>query len=110
MKPRILLVDDDPLLLAGLKRQLRRHFRIETAPGGAEALALVQGEEPFMVVVSDYRMPGMNGNQFLAQVREISPDTIRIMLTGFADVGAAVDAINEGQIFRFLNKPCPSEV
>ena len=109
MKPRILLVDDDPLLLAGLKRQLRRHFRIETAPGGAEALELVQGEEPFMVVVSDYRMPGMNGIDLLARIRTLKPDTVRMMLTGSTDLATAVQAVNEGHIFQFHLKPCPAE-
>ena len=110
MKPRILLVDDDPLLLAGLRCQLRRHFHIEIAPGGAEALRMVETQAaPFMVVVSDYRMPGMNGIDLLARIKAIRPDTVRMMLTGSTDLGTAVQAVNEGHIFQFHVKPCPAE-
>ena len=110
MKPRILLVDDDPLLLAGLRRQLRRHFQIETAPGGAEALQMVALQDPpFMVVVSDYRMPGMNGIELLSRIKTLWPDTVRMMLTGSTDLDTAVQAVNEGHIFQFHVKPCPAE-
>ena len=110
MKPRILLVDDDPLLLAGLRRQLRRYFQIETAPGGAEALQMMETQElPFMVVVSDYRMPGMNGIDLLARIKTLWPDTVRMMLTGSTDLDTAVQAVNEGHIFQFHVKPCPAE-
>jgi DNA-binding NtrC family response regulator len=109
MKPRILLVDDDPLLLAGLKRQLRRQFHIETAPGAAEALQMVAEEDPFTVVVSDFRMPGMNGIDLLARIKALQPDTVRMMLTGSTDLATAVKAVNEGHIFQFHLKPCPAE-
>jgi serine phosphatase RsbU (regulator of sigma subunit) len=109
MKPRILLVDDDPLLLAGLKRQLRRQFQIETAPGAEEALQMVAGEDPYTVVVSDFRMPGMNGIELLARIKALQPDTVRMMLTGSTDLTTAVQAVNEGHIFQFHLKPCPAD-
>ena len=109
MKPRILLVDDDPLLLAGLKRQLRRQFHIETASGAGEALQMVDGEAPYTVVVSDFRMPGINGIDLLARIKALQPDTVRMMLTGSADLATAVKAVNEGHIFQFHLKPCPAE-
>ncbi len=110
MKPRILLVDDDPLLLAGLKRKLRRQFHIETAAGGAEALQMVADREAYAVVVADYRMPGMNGSDLLARIKAIRPDTVRMMLTGSTDLGTAIQAVNEGHIFQFHLKPCPADV
>ena len=109
MKPRILLVDDDPLLLAGLRRQLRRQFHIETAPGAGEALQMVEGEAPYTVVVSDFRMPGMNGIDLLARIKARQPDTVRMMLTGSTDLATAVKAVNEGHIFQFHLKPCPAD-
>jgi serine phosphatase RsbU (regulator of sigma subunit) len=110
MKPRILLVDDDPLLLAGLKRQLRRHFHILTAAGGIEALQMVEAQDdPLMVVVSDYRMPGMNGIDLLAQIKALRPDMVRMMLTGSTDLKTAIQAVNEGHIFQFHLKPCPAD-
>jgi sigma-B regulation protein RsbU (phosphoserine phosphatase) len=109
MKPRILLVDDDPLLLAGLKRQLRRQFHIETAPGAEEALQMMAGADAYTVVVSDFRMPGMNGIDLLARIKALQPDTVRMMLTGSTDLATAVKAVNEGSIFQFHLKPCPAD-
>jgi len=109
MKPRILLVDDDPLLLAGLKRRLRRQFHVETAPGAPEALQMMAGAEPYTVVVSDFRMPGMNGIDLLARIKALQPDTVRMMLTGSTDLSTAVKAVNEGRIFQFHLKPCPAD-
>jgi len=109
MKPRILLVDDDPLLLAGLKRRLRRQFHVETAPGASEALQMMADEEPYTVVVSDFRMPGMNGIDLLARIKARQPDTVRMMLTGSTDLATAVKAVNEGRIFQFHLKPCPAD-
>lgn len=104
--PRILLVDDEPHILSALSRQLRAHFGVTVACGSREGLATVESAGPFVVVVSDLQMPEMDGTHFLARVREISPDTVRILLTGHADVTAAIGAVNRGQIFRFLTKPC----
>jgi len=103
---RVLFVDDDPNLLAGISRQLHGKFQIVTAEGGLEGLRQVEHEGPFAVVVADMRMPDMNGIQLLTKIQSISPNTVRIMLTGNADLGTAMHAVNEGNIFRFLEKPC----
>lgn len=105
--PRVLLVDDEPAILDGLCRQLRGRFDISTAVGAEEALRFMAVAEPFAVVLSDMRMPNMGGVEFLAIVREKYPDTARLMLTGQADIESMIDAINLGQITRFLVKPCP---
>jgi response regulator RpfG family c-di-GMP phosphodiesterase len=110
MSEKILCVDDDENILAAHKRQLRRQFQIETACSGIEGLKLLSSGGPFAVVVSDLRMPGMDGIEFLAKIREISPDTVRIMLTGNADLNSAIEAVNQGNIFRFLTKPCSTEL
>jgi response regulator RpfG family c-di-GMP phosphodiesterase len=107
-RPRILLVDDEPLVLAALRRQLRTHFDVTVATESWEAMELVASEGPYAVVVSDLRMPGMDGVALLHSIRELSPDTVRVLLTGYADVDAAIAAVNEGNIFRFLTKPCPT--
>jgi CheY-like chemotaxis protein len=109
MLEKILLVDDDSNILDGYRRSLSREFRIETAQGGEEALGLVAVKGAFAVVVSDMRMPGMDGVQLLASFKSNWPDTIRVMLTGNADKDTAIHAINEGHIFRFLSKPCDKE-
>src|SRR5256885_3529058 len=109
MAEKILLVDDEPNVLDGYRRTLGREFTMETAVGGQEALALME-KAPYAVVVSDMRMPGMDGVQLLSRVKTQSPDTIRVMLTGHADMETAINAINEGSIFRFLNKPTTKEM
>ena len=109
MAEKILLVDDEPNVLDGYRRTLGREFTLETAVGGQEALGLI-GEKPYAVVVSDMRMPGMDGVQLLSRIKASSPDTIRVMLTGHADMETAINAINEGSIFRFLNKPTTKEM
>jgi CheY-like chemotaxis protein len=110
MADKILFVDDEPSVLDGYKRILHREFEVETAIGGEQGLASIQQHGPYSVVISDMQMPGMNGAQFLARVRQDAPDTVRMLLTGRADVNAAMDAVNEGQIFRFLTKPCEKDV
>lgn len=109
MNERILCVDDDPNILEAYKRALRKRFPIETALSGQEGLAAISRGGPCAVVVADMRMPEMNGVQFLAKVKEIAPQTVRMMLTGNADQQTALEAVNEGQIFRFMTKPCPPE-
>lgn len=105
MNNRILLVDDDVDILSGFQRNLRKHFTIKTAASAAEALSILRLEPPFAVVVSDYSMPKMNGIDFLKAVKSTSPDTIRVILTGFADLETSITAVNEGNVFRFLTKP-----
>ena len=102
---RILLVDDDPQVLGTLTLQLRREpIEILTAMGGEEALAILRNNE-VAVIVSDYRMPGMTGAEVLRAAMEISPDTVRIMLTGSADFQTVLEAINDAHTSRFLMKP-----
>jgi DNA-binding NtrC family response regulator len=102
----ILIVDDEPNVLDGLARSMRRSdWQILTAGSPAEALELLK-KRPADLVVSDHLMPGMTGLEFLKLVRDRHPDTVRIMLTGHADMETAVKAINEGEIYRFLSKPC----
>jgi FixJ family two-component response regulator len=110
MAEKILLVDDDFNILDGYRRSLSREFLLETALGGQPALKLAAENGPYAVVVSDMRMPGMDGIQLLSRIKAQSPDTVRIMLTGNADMETAINAINEGSIFRFLNKPCSKEM
>jgi len=94
MTDTILCVDDEANILEGLKRHLHKRFVLETALSGAAGLELLDRQGPFAVVVSDMRMPGMNGAQFLALVRERAPDSVRIILTGQADLEAAIAAVN----------------
>ena len=110
MTGKVLLVDDDPDLLESCERNFRRKFQMETAEGGGDALGKIATRGPFAVVVSDRQMPHMDGIQFLSLVRERAPDTVRIMLTGNADLEGAIRVVNEGNIFRFLTKPCAPDV
>lgn len=113
MSERILLVDDDANLLAGLRRHLAEAYEVTLAEGGSVALAETERAQkagtPFAVVVCDMRMPGLDGIETLRRIREIAPDTVRLMLTGNADQKTAADAVNHGAIFRFLSKPCRGE-
>jgi response regulator RpfG family c-di-GMP phosphodiesterase len=106
---KILFIDDEKNVLAAIHRQLRKDFNILPALSGTEGLAAVAKYKP-AVVVCDMRMPGMDGVSTLVEIEKRSPDTVRIMLTGNADQETAVEAINRGRIFRFLNKPCSEPV
>ncbi|MGH9575267.1 MAG: HD domain-containing phosphohydrolase [Candidatus Acidiferrales bacterium] len=108
--PRILCVDDEKNVLEGLTRTLRSLYEVETAVGGAQGLERLKTREPFAVVVSDLRMPHMTGVQFLKEVRRVSPDSVRVLLTGQGDMNSAIAAVNDGNIFRFLTKPCATEI
>lgn len=110
MGDKILFVDDEPTFLKGYQLMLRQDFEVNTAVGGEEGLAAIRERGPYAVVVSDMRMPGMNGVQFLTRVRQTAPDTTRMILTAHADINEAMDAVNEGNVFRFLTKPCDREV
>lgn len=107
---KILFVDDEPDLLSSFKRQFRKKAHIYTATGGQEALDLMAVEGEFAVIVSDMRMPNMSGAEFLEKAKEVSPNSIRVLLTGQTDLNSAMTAINKGQIFSFLTKPCPQDV
>ena len=109
MSNKILCVDDDANILAGYQRTLRKQFAIDIAVGPEAGLKAIEGQGPYAVVVADMQMPGMNGIQFLTKAREHTPDTVRVMLTGNADQKTAMDAVNQGHVFRFLTKPCSPE-
>ncbi|MET0009504.1 MAG: HD domain-containing phosphohydrolase [Candidatus Thiodiazotropha sp. 6PLUC9] len=106
---KILMVDDDRNLLDSFRRQFRKRLNLETATSGADGVQAVRDGGPFALVVSDMQMPNMDGVEFLSQVRELSPNTVRIMLTGNANLDVAIGAVNDGNIFRFLNKPVDTE-
>src|ERR1035437_4870481 len=104
-KPRILFVDDDPLALEGLSRSVYREFKADLAEGPEAGLEKVKNDGPYIVVVSDMRMPVMDGAEFLSRVRTRAPASTRVILTGYPDMEAAMRAVNEGKIFRFLKQP-----
>lgn len=106
---KILFVDDEENLLVGIQRLLRREFSIETALGPEQGLTALESGDGFAVVVADMKMPKMNGIEFLRRSRELAPDAVRLMLTGNADQRTAIDAVNDGAVFRFLTKPCSQE-
>jgi DNA-binding NtrC family response regulator len=107
MNKKILLVDDDENILASYRRQLGLRLELFTANNAENGWDILQKLGPIAVVISDYKMPGVDGIAFLERVKEIAPDTVRIMLTGYADIDMAINAVNQGNIFRFLTKPCP---
>jgi len=110
MTKRILCVDDEPNVLQAFERQFHRRFDLHTAQGPEQGLQQLATAGPFAVIVSDLRMPVMDGIEFLRRVREKWPDTVRIMLTGQADLTSAIGAVNQGSVFQFLTKPCPAEM
>ncbi|HBN51443.1 MULTISPECIES: HD domain-containing phosphohydrolase [Thalassospira] len=109
-KSKVLFVDDDKNLLHALQRKMRHKYDFEIAIGGQEALRILMEDGPFAVCIADMRMPGMDGVKLLTEIGRVSPDTVRMMLTGNADQHTAVEAINRGHIFRFFSKPCDDEI
>jgi response regulator RpfG family c-di-GMP phosphodiesterase len=107
--PSVLCVDDEPRIVDSLAVHLRRNFHVIAANGGNSALQLLKERGAPAVIVSDMRMPGMDGATLLKHVRQLYPETTRILLTGELGRDTAVAAVNEGQIFRFLTKPCPPD-
>lgn len=109
--PRILCVDDEPRVLEGLQRTLFERFEVTVFDSPLRALGMLANvHDPFSVIVSDMRMPVMNGATFLARARVLTPETSRILLTGQTEIEAAIAAINQGNVFRFLTKPCAPEI
>ncbi|MFC4308939.1 response regulator [Steroidobacter flavus] len=108
-RPRVLCVDDEARVVEGLSLHLRREYEVHTAGSGADGLKMLKECGAFAVVISDMRMPAMDGATFLHRVKRTYPDTTRILLTGETGRDTAVQAVNEGQIFRFLTKPCPPD-
>lgn len=109
MSRKVLFVDDEPNILEGVRRQLRKLVALDTANSAEEGMRAVLEKGPYAVVISDMRMPHMNGTKFLTQVRAVHPDTVRMILSGQADIESTIAAINDAQIFRFLTKPCSGE-
>ena len=106
---KILFVDDEPNVLSAIQRQLHQQFEVETALGPVAGLTALVNWKDYSVVVADMGMPQMSGVEFLAEACQMAPDVVRVMLTGYVNQATAVDAINEGSIFRFLSKPCPTD-
>jgi len=105
---RVLCVDDESNILEAMRRTMSSHFQLVTALGGEDGMARLRDDGPFAVVVSDLRMPVVDGISLLRFASEVSPATVRLMLTGNADIENAILAVNEGHVFRFLTKPCPA--
>jgi DNA-binding NtrC family response regulator len=103
-KHPILVVDDEPEILFSLRGLLRKEFEVATADSGPQAVHILE-QQPVHVIMTDQRMPGMTGVQLLSRVRSRYPKAVRIVFTGYADIKAVIDAINQGQIYRFLTKP-----
>ncbi len=103
-KLSVLFVDDEPYILESLKELFARRYKVFTTTSGEEALEIVRNHN-IAIVVSDQRMPGMKGVEILRAIRELSPNTMRLLLTGFADVDAILDSVNVGEVFRYVKKP-----
>jgi ActR/RegA family two-component response regulator len=108
MNKRVLFIDDDENILASFKRNLRQDFSIDTVSSPEAGLEILKNSaaNPYAVLVSDLKMPKISGTDLLKKAKDICPLTVRIMLTGYADIDTAINAVNEGNIFRFLTKPC----
>jgi DNA-binding NtrC family response regulator len=104
-RPRLLFVDDEQRVLNSMRIMFRRQFELFLASHGAEALDIVRDQD-IDVIVADHRMPKMTGVEVLSKVRALSPRTVRILLTGYADLDAVEGSINDSAVFRFLTKPC----
>lgn len=106
----IMIVDDEHNILRALERIFKRDgLKVVTATSGEEGLNICRGNGDIAVVISDHRMPGMDGVEFLQRFMDLSPNTIRFMLTGYADMGAVMNAINKGEVYRFITKPWDDE-
>lgn len=101
---KILYVDDEANNLSAFNANFRRDFTLYTAESGAEGLEIFKNED-LNIILTDQRMPKMTGIEFLEEVQKIDPEPIRILITGFTDINAVIDAINKGQVYRYLNKP-----
>lgn len=107
---KILIVDDERSIISAIQRAFHRKLDIHVANSADQGILQITQNGPFAIVVSDYQMPGVDGVAFLAKVSQISPDTVRMMLTGHANLETSVRAVNEVNVFRFLTKPCPMQI
>lgn len=105
MKPKILIIDDEKDNLSSLDRLLRKDFHVFTCENGEAGIETLKKNPDFAVIVSDQRMPKMSGVEFLEKCQEIAPQITRILLTGYADIDSVIEAINRGQVWKFINKP-----
>jgi response regulator RpfG family c-di-GMP phosphodiesterase len=110
MNRRVLFVDDEPAVVAGIERNLRKHFEVHTETDPRKALELLDPARPFAVIVADMRMPGMDGVEFLYEARRRSPTSVRVMLTGDATRQTPIGAVNRADVFKFVTKPCETDV
>lgn len=108
-KLEVLCVDDEPQVLEGLRLHLKQRYEVHLASSGMDALEILRDNKHVAVILSDMRMPVMDGAKFLNAARTVSPDAVRMLLTGYTDMQSAIAAVNEGQIFRFISKPCPPD-
>ena len=108
-KLKILYVDDEENNLFSFKAVFRREYEVLTAISGEEGIKILEQHQNLQVIVSDQRMPGMSGIEFLAKAKEIIPEGIRILLTGYSDINAVIDAINKGEVYRYVSKPWNEE-
>lgn len=108
-KLEVLCVDDEPQVLEGLRLHLKQRYEVHLASSGMDALEILRDNKHVAVILSDMRMPVMDGAKFLNAARTASPDAVRMLLTGYTDMQSAIAAVNEGQIFRFISKPCPPD-
>lgn len=108
-RPSLLCIDDESHILDGLQRLLRDSFDVRVACGGRAGIERLRSDESFAVIMTDMRMPEVDGVAVLRAARELRPDCTRVLLTGQSDLGAAVAAVNDGHVFRFLLKPCPPD-
>lgn len=104
MNYKIMIVDDEPANLRTLERLFRPDYQVVTAPSGAEALALLE-QHDVALLISDQRMPAMTGTELMLKTVAVRPHMVKILLTGYTDVGALIDAINSGLVYRYLTKP-----
>src|SRR3954471_13633194 len=103
-KPCLLVVDDEPDLVQSVKDLLRFEYKVLGATRASEGLRIMSAEN-VQIVMSDQRMPEMTGVEFLSQLKETQPDTVRLLFTAYADLSAVIDAINEGSVYRYISKP-----
>jgi diguanylate cyclase (GGDEF)-like protein len=103
---KVLCVDDEPQVLEGLSLQLGRRYEVFTALSGEQGLRLLSQQDSIATIISDMRMPRMNGATFLSKARGVAPHAARILLTGQTDLESAISAVNEAQVLKFLKKPC----
>ena len=108
MKPTVLIVDDEQHVLNAINRTLRHDYNVILSLDGKSALQVLR-EQEISTILADQRMPGMSGSEFFQKANSIQPDTTRVLITGYSDIEAVIQAVNEGQIFYYIEKPWEPE-